>query len=251
MTDSAEARSNPASSRTDREVEHGRYLASGVAEEIWGWGTPAGQLRAKRRADLILHGAKIGPSSKVVEIGCGTGLFTERFAQSGAKIIAVDLSPDLLALARSRNLPNVRFLEKSFEDCDVDGPFDAVIGSSVLHHLDLGRTWAKIFNLLKPGGRLSFAEPNMLNPQIYCERHFRSFFPQVSPDETAFVRPRLRRDLERAGFVSVDIQPFDWLHPATPPRLIPLVSGFGKVLEAAPLVREFAGSLRIWAARPA
>ena len=251
MADSAEVTSNPASSRKDREVEHGRYLASGVAEEIWGWGTPAGQLRAKRRADLILHGAKIGPASKVVEIGCGTGLFTERFAQSGAKIIAVDLSPDLLALARNRNLPNVRFLEKSFEDCDVDGPFDAVIGSSVLHHLDLGRTWAKIFTLLKPGGRLSFAEPNMLNPQIYCERHFRSFFPQVSPDETAFVRPRLRRDLERAGFVFVDIQPFDWLHPATPPRLIPVVSGFGKVLEAAPLVREFAGSLRIWAARPA
>jgi len=58
-----------------------------------------------------------------------------------------------------------------------------------------------------------FAESNMLNSQIYCERHFRRFFPQVSPDETAFVRTRLRRDLERAGFISVSIQAFDWLHP--------------------------------------
>jgi len=243
--------SNPASSRTAREVELGRYLAAGVAEDIWGWGTPAGKVRAKRRADLILQGAKIGPSSNILEIGCGTGLFTERFAKSGAKIIAVDVSPDLLVLARQRNLPNVQFVEKSFEDCDVDGPFDAVIGSSVLHHLDLERTWAKLFNLLGPGGRLSFAEPNMLNPQIYCERHFRTLFPQVSPDETAFVRTRLKRDLERAGFVSVDIRPFDWLHPATPPRLIPAVVGVGKILEAVLSLREFAGSLRIGATRPA
>ena len=179
-------------------------------------GTPAGKLRAKRRAALILEGARIGPDSHVLEIGCGTGLFTEMFAQSGAAIIAVDLSPDLLALARRRELPNVQFLEKSFEDCAFEGPFDAVIGSSVLHHLDLERTWPKILELLRPSGRMSFAEPNMLNPQIYCERHFRRFFPQVSPDETAFVRRHLKRDLELAGFESVMIEPFDWLHPGTP-----------------------------------
>ena len=242
--------SDHGSSRISHEVDHGKYLASGIAEDTWGWGTPAGKLRAKRRAELILEGARIGPSSNVLEIGCGTGLFTERFVQSGANIIAVDLSPDLLALARRRKLLNVQFLEKDFGDCELDGPFDAVIGSSVLHHLDLERTWSKIFNLLRPGGRMSFAEPNMLNPQIYCERHFRSFFPQVSPDETAFVRTRLTRDLERAGFVSVEIRPFDWLHPATPPRLIPAVSGIGKMLEAVWPLREFAGSLRIWAVRP-
>jgi 2-polyprenyl-3-methyl-5-hydroxy-6-metoxy-1,4-benzoquinol methylase len=239
-----------ASSRTTHELEHGKYLASGLAENTWGWGTPAGQLRAKRRAEVILHGARIGPSSKVLEIGCGTGLFTEKFAQSGANIIAIDLSPDLLALARQRNLPNVLFMEKSFEDCDLEGPFDAIIGSSVLHHLDLARTWSKILDLLRDGGRMSFAEPNILNPQVYCERRFRSFFPHVSQDETAFLRTRLKRDLERAGFVSVDIQPFDWLHPATPQGFIPAVSRIGKILEATWPVREFAGSLRICSVRP-
>jgi 2-polyprenyl-3-methyl-5-hydroxy-6-metoxy-1,4-benzoquinol methylase len=236
--------------RHQHEVEHGKYLSEGLAEEIWGWGSPAGRLRATRRAALILEGARIGQSSKVLEIGCGTGLFTEMFAQSGAEIIAVDLSPELLTIARQRGLPHVQFLARSFEDCEVDGPFDAVIGSSVLHHLDLERTWPKVFSILRPGGRLSFAEPNMLNPQIYCERHFRRFFPQVSPDETAFVRTQLRGDLEGAGFTSVSIQPFDWLHPATPPALIPLVSGMGRAFESLWPIREFAGSLRIWARRP-
>ena len=96
---------------------------------------------------------------------------------------------------------------------------------------------------------MSFAEPNMLNPQIYCERHFRSFFPEVSPDETAFVRFQLRRELEKNGFISVAIQPFDWLHPFTPPALIPAVTGLGKVLEAVWPCREFAGSLWIRARR--
>ena len=242
--------SHSGGSRAAREIEHGKYLSSGIAEHSWGWGTAAGQVRAARRAAQILEGARIGPSSHVLEIGCGTGLFTERFARTGASIIAVDLSADLLVLARQRNLPNVRFLETNFEDCGVDGPFDAVIGSSVLHHLDVERAWPKIFHLLKPGGRMSFAEPNMLNPQVYCERHFRSFFPKVSPDETAFVRTRLKRDLERAGFASVDIRPFDWLHPATPPRLIPAASRTGTMLEAVWPLREFAGSLRIWAVRP-
>jgi 2-polyprenyl-3-methyl-5-hydroxy-6-metoxy-1,4-benzoquinol methylase len=232
------------------EIEHGKYLATGSAEEIWGWGTPAGQLRARRRASLILKGARLTPASKAMEIGCGTGLFTEMFAQSGAEIIAVDLSPELLAVARRRNLPRVRFIDQNFEDCDVGGPFEAVIGSSVLHHLDLARTWRKIFELLKPGGRMSFAEPNMLNPQIFCERHFRSFFPQVSPDETAFVRFRLKKDLERAGFQDVRITPFDWLHPYTPEPLIGVVQGLSRVAEAVWPISEFAGSLSISAARP-
>jgi SAM-dependent methyltransferase len=154
-------------------------------------------------------------------------------------------------MARNRRLPRtVRFLEKNFEDCSVDGPFDAVIGSSILHHLDLNRTWPKIFDLLRPGGRMSFAEPNMLNPQIYAERRFRRFFPSVSPDETAFVRSRLRKTLEQHGFVDVRIIPFDWLHPSTPPSLIPLVQRVGRMMESLWPIREFSGSLAIRAVRP-
>ena len=76
---------------------------------------------------------------RVLEVGCGTGMFTEMFANRGAEIVAVDISPDLLKKARARGLANVKFCEKRFEDCDLDGSFDAVIGSSTLHHLDVKR----------------------------------------------------------------------------------------------------------------
>ncbi len=238
--------------RVANEIEHGRRLASDAPDLIWGWGTPAGRLRAERRAALVVEGARAAPGTRVVEVGCGSGLFTEHFARSGAEIIAVDLSPDLLEYARKRDLPSdrVRFVEGRFEEYEFGRDFDAVLGSSVLHHLELDVALARARELLRPGGRIAFAEPNMRNPQIFLERRFRRFFPSVSPDETAFVRGRLRGHLVRAGFVDIRIEPFDWLHPAVPESLIPLVSRVGRALESLPGIRQFAGSLIIEAARP-
>ncbi len=235
--------------RAEHEVSHGRWLAEQDTEKVWGWNTPAGRLRAQRRAQLIVDGARVQRCSRVLEIGCGTGLFTELFAATGARIVSVDISPELLAKARLRNLPvdQVIFLEKRFEDCEVDGPFDAVVGSSILHHLDVDQSIERIKALLKPGGMIGFAEPNMLNPQVYLERRFQHLpmFAYTSPDETAFVRWKLAAKLRAAGFHNVVIEPFDWLHPATPKPLIGAVRFIGTLLEMLPGAREFSGSLTI------
>lgn len=189
----------------------------------------------------------------VLEIGCGTGLFTEFFAATGAHIIAVDISPDLLTRAVARGLPEnrVTFLAKPFEQCTAEGPFDAVIGNSILHHLDVTPAIGQIASLLKPGGAIAFAEPNLLNPQIAVQKTvpFVKRLAGDSPDETAFVRWRLARTLERSGFDHIRIVPFDWLHPTTPGSLIGAVERVGSVLERIPVAREFAGSVLIHARR--
>jgi 2-polyprenyl-3-methyl-5-hydroxy-6-metoxy-1,4-benzoquinol methylase len=241
------------SERAQHEIRHGEILAAGVDPElIWGWQTPAGRIRARRRAKLIETGAQLGPNSHVLEIGCGTGMFTEFFAQTGCSIIAVDISEALLKKAEERKLPNkrVHFLQKRFEAFSLESRFDAIIGSSILHHLELNEALPKIYELLKPNGIMSFAEPNMLNPQVFVERKLRSLFPYVSPDETAFVRWAFRNRLKKAGFQDIEIVPFDWLHPSVPEKLIGLVSRIGRVIERIPLLREFSGSLYIKAVRP-
>lgn len=236
------------------EIEHGKKLARNGAELIWGWGTPAGRVRAERRALLIAEGARLKPGVHALEIGCGTGLFTKFFAATGASITAVDISAELLMEARARGLDSekISFVEKPFEECEVDGPFDAVIGSSILHHLDLQSSCPKILALLKPGGMASFAEPNMLNPQILVQKNIPWIKKALgdSPDETAFVRWSLVSMLRGIGFVDIDIQPFDWLHPFTPEKIIRAVSRIGQVLENIPVVREFAGSLHITCRKP-
>jgi SAM-dependent methyltransferase len=223
-------------------------------ERIWGWSTPAGKVRAKRRAGWISESACLGPGRTALEIGCGTGIFTQMFAETGARIVAVDISSELIEMAGSRGLPadRVVFLHRRFEDCDVEGPFDAVIGSSILHHLDIQKALARIYELLKPGGIMSFAEPNMLNPQIMVQKNVPLIKARMgdSPDETAFFRWRLRNLLLMAGFAGVVISPCDWLHPATPAYMIDTVARAGRILEKLPILREFAGSLYIRCHRP-
>jgi SAM-dependent methyltransferase len=238
--------------RYNSEIGHGHWLLQNNPELQWGWGTPAGKLRARRRAELIAGGAGLKPGVKAMEVGCGTGMFTKMFAATGADILAVDISGDLLSAARARGLPakRIAFHEGPFEECHAFGPFDAVIGSSVLHHLNLDVVFGQIFSLLKPGGILSFAEPNMLNPQVWFTLSFRRFFPYVSPDETAFTRWNLEKRLSAAGFTDITVTPFDWLHPSTPDGMIGLVKTLEGVVERAPGAREFAGSLYLRAARP-
>jgi 2-polyprenyl-3-methyl-5-hydroxy-6-metoxy-1,4-benzoquinol methylase len=243
-----------ANNRADHEIQHGKGLAGSDPEKIWGWKNPAGLHRAERRAGLIATSALLSPAKYVLEIGCGTGVFTQLFSQTGARIIAVDISGDLLQLARAKKLPShqVSFLECRFEDCTQIGPFDAIIGSSVLHHLDIKPALATIFKLLKPNGLLSFAEPNMLNPQIALQKNVPWIKKRMgdSPDETAFTKRQMKKLLSGAGFVDIQITPFDWLHPATPTKLINVVERVGSFAEQLPLIREFAGSLHIGARRP-
>jgi len=245
-----DGRKQPESERALHEIEHGKFLARGEAETIWGWGSPAGARRAEKRAAAISEAAQLAPGVRALEIGCGTGLFTRLFVNTGAQVVANDISAELIQRAQAAN-PVVSFICAQFEDLPETSTYDAIIGSSVIHHLDLSRALPKCHALLKPGGMMAFAEPNMLNPQVFAERTFlRKFLHYVSPDETAFVRWSLAATLRAQGFSDVMIQPFDWLHPAVPASLVNIVERLGGLLEKIPLVREFAGSLLISCRRP-
>ena len=139
--------------RIQNEVQHGEKIADN-AVNIWGWGTPAGKARADRRASYFIQHGNIIAGKKVLEIGCGTGEFTKRIAQTWADITAIDISPDLLEIARETTPNvNVRFHIQNVENLDFeDGSFDVVIGSSILHHLNLDPALKEIYRVLRSGG---------------------------------------------------------------------------------------------------
>jgi ubiquinone/menaquinone biosynthesis C-methylase UbiE len=232
------------------EILQGRKIAD-KAELVWGWGTPSGQRRADRRGKYFIAMGRIGPGQKVLEIGCGTGVFTEKVAATGAEITALDISPELLDKARARiNSDRVHFCLGNAEQMDFGAEtFDVVIGSSVLHHLRLPLILPELMRVLKKGGRLVFAEPNMLNPQIFLERKIK-FIGRLlanTPEESAFVRWSLLRDLRQQGFRNISVKPYDFLHPWTPAAAIEVVLKLGSILENIPGIREIAGSLIIYA----
>jgi SAM-dependent methyltransferase len=238
--------------RKEHEIAHGKILAPN-AVEIWGWGTPAGQERAKRRTELLLNHAKIKKGMKVLEYGCGTGMFSRRFAETGAAFFSIDISPELIHEAKKQPHPLISFSVGDIEALNFHNEsFDAIIGSSILHHVDVPKTLAETFRVLKPGGRIAFAEPNMMNPQIALQKNIPYIKRKMgdSPDETAFFRWRIERMLQRAGFLGVIVKPFDFLHPAIPVRFISLMKRIGETIEKIPVFNETAGSLIISARKP-
>jgi 2-polyprenyl-3-methyl-5-hydroxy-6-metoxy-1,4-benzoquinol methylase len=237
--------------RIAREIQHGRFLAAHGAGEIWNWESPAGKLRWARRVKMLSK--HLGPGMSVLELGCGTGYFTRELARSGADIVAIDVSPELLEIARSNcSAPNVRYeIQNAYRLSYPDAAFDSVVGSSVLHHLEVEAALREIYRVLKPGGTIYFTEPNMLNPQIAIQKNVPWIKRKLgdSPDETAFFRWPLRRLLEQTGFRDVRTDPFDFLHPGTPVPLIHRVDAVGQFLESVPVISEVAGSLYIRAVK--
>jgi 2-polyprenyl-3-methyl-5-hydroxy-6-metoxy-1,4-benzoquinol methylase len=237
--------------RIANEIEHGRFLAQHGAGEIWNWEGRAGKMRWARRVKMLSDHLRVGMS--VLELGCGTGYFTREVARSGANVVAVDVSPELLEMARMDcSATNVRYEIQNA--CALSYPeemFDSVVGSSVLHHLEIKEALREIYRVLKVGGTIYFTEPNMLNPQIAIQKNVPWIKRKLgdSPDETAFFRWPLRRLLKETGFRDVQIDPFDFLHPKTPSPLVNGLNAFGRFLEHVPVVSEFAGSLYIRAVK--
>ncbi|MDD2804839.1 MAG: class I SAM-dependent methyltransferase [Elusimicrobiales bacterium] len=236
--------------RIENELAHGRKI-SGNPEFYWGWSGVAGRLRAERRAAIYISAGRLSPGRTALEIGCGTGIFTSLLSRSGASVTAVDLSPELIGLARERHsAPNVNFVEMNVEKLAFpDDSFDCLCGSSVLHHLDLRKALPEMLRVLKPGGAFVFTEPNMLNPQIMLQKNIPLLKSLMgdSPNETAFFRWGIKKTLLRTGFAKVEVRPFDFLHPWTPwgsiaAKVVP-------VLERIPLLQEIAGSLQITATK--
>jgi len=233
--------------RIAKEVQHGRFLAQRGAGEIWNWESPAGKLRWARRVKMLSSHLK--PGMTVLELGCGTGSFTRELARSGADIVAIDVSPELLEIAKLNcSVPNVRFqIQNAYSLSYSEAVFDSVVGSSVLHHLEIEEALRGVYRVLKPEGTICFTEPNMLNPQIAIQKNIPWIKQKLgdSPDETAFFRWPLRRFLERAGYRDIRVDPFDFLHPKTPVALIDRMDAFGRFLENVPVISEVAGSLYI------
>lgn len=126
-----------------------------------------------------------------------------------------------------------------------------MVGSSVLHHLEIKEALREIYQVLKVSGTIYFTEFNMLNPQIAIQKNVLWIKRKLgdSPEETAFFRCPLRRLLEGTEFRDVQIDPFDFLHPKTPSRTVNGLNAIGRFLENVLVVSEFAGSLYIRAVR--
>jgi SAM-dependent methyltransferase len=233
--------------RYDAEILQGRRIAAD-GEHVWGWSTAAGRARADRRARFLIDAAQLGPGIRCLELGCGTGEFTTRLVDSGCELTAVDISEESVRRCRERVGRRAEVVVGNIETGEgLEGrKFDAVVGVSVLHHVDVRACLRAVVTFVHRDGRFAFTEPNRANPQVWAERRFELLrrARHVLSHETAFRHDELRALFEEAGLVVEVAEPFEFLHPITPRPLIGAVRRLEGVLEATP-ARVIAGSVRI------
>jgi SAM-dependent methyltransferase len=124
---------------------------------------------SKLLGDEIRRGYRRG-----LEIGAGTGYFSLNLLQAGVleHATCTDISPGMVATlaANARRLGlDVRAARADAESLPfADDSFDLVFGHAVLHHLpDLGRAFAELHRVLRPGGRILFAgEPSRIGDRL-------------------------------------------------------------------------------------
>ena len=110
---------------------------------------------------LFLRETKLG--SRLLDIGCGTGVFLKAAQEKGYKVYGIDFDKKSIAVAQTEhNLPNVYAI--SLEDfvSSYEGPrFDVITSFEVLEHQeDPNRFMAAVNSLLVAGGFIALSLPN-------------------------------------------------------------------------------------------
>ncbi len=124
-----------------------------------------------RYARKFIRMARISSSDRVLELGSGCGFGTAAIADRAAEVIACDISPAYLDIARHecKNLENIRFIEIDSRDLSPveDASVDAVLSMAVFIHLnlyDIHLYFHEHRRVLRPGGRvvIDFADADDL-----------------------------------------------------------------------------------------
>jgi len=89
----------------------------------------------------------------ILDLGCGTGQLTHRIAETGARVIGLDSSTEMIGQAR-QNFPGLTFVLGDASEMHFDNEFDAVFSNAALHWmLDARAVAAGVARALKTGGR--------------------------------------------------------------------------------------------------
>jgi len=116
--------------------------------------SPEGELHNEHYHNFLLN--QLPPHcDQVLEIGCGPGTFARALAARSNHVLGIDLSPEMIRLARekSKHIANLEFQVADICDWEVDPEeFDCIASIATLHHLPFREILLKMKTALKPGG---------------------------------------------------------------------------------------------------
>jgi len=205
--------------------------------------TEGNLIRLKRRADWMIQEMAPSPNKKILEIGCGTGYVSYYLAEkTQMQMIGSDLCKPFIEEAKAKYVsPKLSYEVLDFNEAanSIHNKFDYIIGNGILLHLyyNLSDVFPTLKNLLNPGGKIIFMEPNIYNPYvaaIFKNPTLRKW-ANLEPDEMAFSKSYIDKKLRNADFKNINIAYKDFLLPGIPEIFIKPSISIGNILEKTPL----------------
>jgi protein-L-isoaspartate O-methyltransferase len=143
-----------------------------LAEQVDYYRRRAGEYDATAYGDVAAARARIArlvaqmrPVGSVLEIACGTGLWTQALAEWADTVTAIDAAPEVVAIARDRvGTASVRFEVADAFSWDPGTRFDVIFFSAWLSHVPasrFGQFWLLLGSLLARSGRVLFIDEHV------------------------------------------------------------------------------------------
>jgi ubiquinone/menaquinone biosynthesis C-methylase UbiE len=138
---------------------------------------------------------------RILDCGCGAGELALEVARDAKQVVGFDLSLESVKLMRVHaqrlGVAPPGALTSVMERLPFDdASFDAVIGKSILHHVDVAAAMAEVERVLKPGARAIFIENQLTNPLLRFARNKLTGRYGVARLGTLDEHPLLRNDLD-------------------------------------------------------
>ncbi len=131
----------------------------------------------------------------VLDLGCGTGENLVPLLERGARVIGLDISPDLIAIAKKRlhnaNLEASLKAGSAYETGLPDESVDAIFCMALIHHLDIKPVRDEMWRVLRKGGAIILKEPVRLSREYAW---LRSLLP-ARGDVSEYEHPLTRQEL--------------------------------------------------------
>jgi SAM-dependent methyltransferase len=189
--------------------------AAAVQRRLWGtdpqaWAELA-EAHNRPLFEAVLDAAGVGPGTRVLDVGCGSGLTLVLAGDRGARPSGIDISPGLLGIARER-LPDADLREGDMEELPFDDEaFDAILGVNAFQFAaDPERALREAARVVRPGGRVVaslFAAPERSQGTAVHEA-MSALIPAERADDHApyalSAPGNLEAALERAGLSVAD-----------------------------------------------
>ena len=103
-------------------------------------------------------------NKNVLDLACGQGYFSKILADKGAKVVGVDISEDLIAIAKKKfGNPNIQFLVRNGSDLEgiKDNKFESAVCNMSLHDIkNVSETVDEIARVIQISGKLVFSIPH-------------------------------------------------------------------------------------------